>query len=166
VGPEQAERLERVRGREPVGGQDPAGRPADEHGLDRAPGPDATRELHDLGQRRPERDLGDPTALVARDLDEDRPGGLGGAGGAEGGGAIAQDPRRGGEGLHVLDDSRHAAIAVGARMRRSLLRLASLPIEGLQEDGLLPEHVRALDRANLDDEAAAGAHRVVTELAP
>ena len=41
------------------------------------------------------------------------------------------------------------------RMRRSLLGLAALAVERLQQDGLLAEHVRALDRPDLDLSPAA-----------
>ena len=46
-------------------------------------------------------------------------------------------------------------------MRRALLGLAALALEGLQEDGLLAEHVRALDRPDRDLDRDAGAEDVV-----
>ena len=41
------------------------------------------------------------------------------------------------------------------RVRRPLLGLAALALEGLEQDGLLAEHVGALDRPDRDREVAA-----------
>ena len=51
------------------------------------------------------------------------------------------------------------------RVRRTLLRLAAPPLEGLQQDRLLPEHVGALDRPDLNVDVVAGAVHVPTEQA-
>ena len=56
----------------------------------------------------------------------------------------------GGEGLDVVDDGRHAEQAALRRVRRALLRLAALALEGLEQDGLLAEHVGALDGPDRD----------------
>ena len=45
-------------------------------------------------------------------------------------------------------------------MRRALLGLAALALEGLEQDGLLAEHVGALDGPDLDREVVAGAEDV------
>ena len=63
----------------------------------------------------------------------------------EGLGAVGEDPRDGGEGLDVLDDRRAAEQAARRGLRRALLGLAALALEGLEQDGLLAEHVGALD---------------------
>ena len=99
----------------------------------------------DLAQRRAERDLGDAVAGRGPELDEDRAGAVGRAGRREGVGAVADDPRDGGDGLDVVDDGRHPEQAALGRMRRALLGLAALALEGLEQDGLLAEHVGALD---------------------
>ena len=65
-------------------------------------------------------------------------------------GAVADDPRHGGEGLDVVDDRRHVEQAALRGMRRPLLRLAALALERLEQDGLLAEHVGALDRPDRD----------------
>ena len=77
---------------------------------------------------------------------------------AEGVGALAQDPRHGGQGLDVVDDGRHAVQAARGGMRRPLLGLAALALEGLEQDGLLAEHVGALDRPDLEPQVVARSH--------
>ena len=65
----------------------------------------------------------------------------------EGGRAVAQDPAQCRQGLDVVDDGRHAVQAALRRVRWTLFGLAALALEGLEQDGLLAQHVGALDRA-------------------
>ena len=48
-------------------------------------------------------------------------------------------------------------------MRRALLGLAALALERLEQDGLLAEHVGALDRPDADDDVVPGAEDVVAD---
>ena len=58
---------------------------------------------------------------------------------------LTHDPGHGGEGLDVVDDGRQAPQAARRRVRRALLGLAPLALEGLEEDRLLAQQVGALD---------------------
>ena len=129
------------------GGSRPPDGPPTRIALIERPAGSGAAELHDLAQRRAERDLGDAVAGRRPKLHEDR------AGGCRGGRSprTAAAPWRtihgdGRQGLDVVDDRRHAEEAALGRIRRSLLRLAALALEGLEQDGLLAEHVGALDR--------------------
>ena len=72
---------------------------------------------------------------------------------------LADDPGDGGQGLDVVDDGRRAEQAALGGVRRPLLGLAALALERLEQDGLLAEHVGALDRPDRDRQVAAGAER-------
>ena len=67
---------------------------------------------------------------------------------------LADDPRHEGQGLHVVDDRRHAEQPARRGMGRPLLGLAALALEGLEQDRLLAQHVGALDGPDLDDMSA------------
>ena len=111
-------------------------------------------------ERRPDRDLGDAAAGRRPDRHEDRARAGLRADGGERLGAVGEDPRDGGEGLDVLDDRRPAEQAARRGLRRPLLGLAALAFEGLQEDGLLAEHVGALDRPDGQLDRLPGAEDV------
>ena len=100
--------VEVVRRVEQLGRQQAAGRAADQDGLDRAAGRQSPAEPDDLAQRRPERDLRDAVAGRRPDLDQDRARAVRAADRGERRGAVADDPRDGGEGLDVVDEGRHA----------------------------------------------------------
>ena len=93
----------------------------------------------------PERDLGDAVAGRRRGPGRGPCRGVRGADRGERLGAVAEDPRHGRQGLDVVDDRRHAEQAALGGMRRPLLGLAALALEGLEQDRLLAEHVGALD---------------------
>ena len=75
-------------------------------------------------------------------------------------GAVADDPGHGRDGLDVVDDGRQVEQAALGRVRRPLLGLAALALEGLEQDGLLAQHVGALDRSDRDLDVVAGAEDV------
>ena len=77
--------------------------------------------------------------------------------------ALAHDPRDGGQRLDVVDDGRPAEQAVLGGVRRLLLGLAALALERLQQDRLLAQHVRALDRPDRHVDPVAAAEHVVAE---
>ena len=160
VGAGGAERLEVVGRVEQVGREEAAGRAADEDGLDRPTGRQLAAERDDVAQRRPERDLGDAVAGRRPDLDEDRARAVGRADRRERLGAVADDPGHRGDRLDVVDDRRHAEQAALGGMRRPLLGLAALALERLQQDGLLAEHVGALDGPDRDDDVVPGAEGI------
>ena len=110
-------------------------------------------------ERRTHRDLGDACPLRPADVDEHRPGAVLRADRGERLGPVHHDPGDRGERLDVVDDGRQAAEALRRRMRWPLLRLAALALEGLEQDRLLPEQVRALDGREGDVEVAARSRR-------
>ena len=91
------------------------------------------------------------------------PGLPGRAGRLERVGALADDPRNGRQGLDVVDEGRPVEQAALGRVRRALLGLAALALERLEQDGLLAEHVRALDRPDGDVDVVARARHVRAE---
>ena len=64
---------------------------------------------------------------------------------ANAGAPVAQDPGHGGQRLDVVDHGRLAEQAPLGRVRRPLLGLPALALERLEQDGLLAQHVGALD---------------------
>ena len=144
--PAVPQRLEVVGGVEQVRREQAPGRPADEQCLDLSAPRQLAGQGHDLAKRRGQRNLGDALGARSADLHEDRARAALAADRGERRGPVAHDPRDRGQRLHVLDDGRHVEQAALGGIRRTLLRLAALPLEGLQQDGLLAEHVGALDR--------------------
>ncbi len=145
------------------GGSSPPDGPPMRTALSVASGRQLATELEDVAQRRPERDLGDAVPARRPELDEDRPGAPVAADGPEGLGTLADDPWHGGQGLDVVDDGRPVEQPALGRVRWPLLRLAALALEGLEQDRLLAEHVRALDRADRQPQVVAGAEDVCAE---
>ena len=82
------------------------------------------------------------------------------AGRGERGRAVADDPGHGRQGLHVVDDGRHPVQAAFRGMRRPLLGLAALALQGLEQDRLLAEHVGALDAPDRDRQVVPGTEHV------
>ena len=77
--------------------------------------------------------------------------------------ALAHDPRDGGQRLDVVDDRRPAEQAVLGGVGRLLLGLAALPLERLQQDRLLAQHVRALDGPDRHVDPVAAVEHVLAE---
>ena len=147
VGAGRAQRLEVIRRVERVRRQQATGRTADEERLDRSTARQRAAEPDDLAaaacRAGPRRSRRRPASGAGRGScrgHDPR------TGRRERLGAVAEDPRDRGEGLDVVDHGRHVVEAALGGMRRALLGLAALALERLEQDGLLAEHVRALDR--------------------
>ncbi len=145
--------------------EDPAGRPAHDDGLERAAAPGLPPSATTSRSGVPNGTSATPGACRPADVDEDRARRLGRADRPECLRVMSDDPGHGGEGLHVLDDRRRVPEPARRRVRGSLLGLAALPVEGLQEHRLLAEHVGALHRPHADLDAPAAADGVLADQA-
>ena len=159
VGARGAQRLEVVGRVEHVGRQQPARRAADQHGLDRAAGRQLAAEPEDVAQRRAR--AGPRRCRSCRRVCGAGRGPCPGSPGVPVA-ANASAPSRTIHGTAArvwtlwTRVGRSNRPALGG-MRRALLGLAALALERLEQDGLLAEHVRALDRPDLDVDVVAGA---------
>jgi hypothetical protein len=72
VGADSPEGIELERGIQELWREDPAGRTADDDGLELASPVERACQAGDLPERRAERDLGDAVAVAPTDLDQDR----------------------------------------------------------------------------------------------
>ena len=161
VGAGRAERLEVVRRVEHVGREQAARRSADEDGLDAPTGAAACRARPTTSRSGvPSGTSAMPSPAGVRTWTRIVPGLSVGAGRRERLGAVADDPGHGRDGLDVVDDGRHVEQAALGRVRRPLLGLAALALERLEQDGLLAQHVGALDRPDRDLDVVAGAEDV------
>ena len=127
------------------GRQEAAGRAADEDGLERAAAGAA-------GEAARARAAASPAGPRRCRRPRDRAAGRGPCRGwpsapiaANAAPPFAHDPRDGGQGLDVVDDGGPVEQAALGGVRRALLGLAALALEGLEQDGLLAQHVGALD---------------------
>ena len=162
VGAGRAQGVELVGGVEEVCGEQAAGGAAHEHRLER-PRAGAAGEVHELPQRGAQGDLGDARARGTPELDEDGAGAGRRAGRPEHVAPVGHDPGDRGQGLDVVDDRGPLEQAPLRGVRRTLVRLAAPALQGLDEDGLLAQHVGALHRPHGDGHAMAGARGVVAQ---
>ncbi len=186
VGAGPAQRFEGVGRVEEVGREDAARGAADEQCLER-PRAAAAREVDERPERRAQRHLGDARTLGAAELDEHGPGAarvagplagarIGATAGANAGASagpaadrreairsLADDPRHRSECLDVVHDGGPLPEAALGRVGRLLLGLAAPALQGLEQHGLLAQHVRTLDRSDRHRHAMPGAEDVVAQ---
>src|SRR5664279_2066948 len=114
-------------------------------------GRDATGDIDDFAESRPERHFGDPrVGDRARYLDKDGAGECSRQGFGEAVQAAVEDRRNSGEGLRTVYQSRLSKEAACRGVRRLLLGLAALALQALEQDRLFAEHVGALQRLDRD----------------
>ena len=146
------------------GGQEAAGRSADEDGLERRGRRCRRRARTSSRSGRAQRDLGDAATLGAAQLDEDRCPGWPSR-------RSRRTPRRRCAMIHGTAARVWTLLTtVGlsnrprlGRVRRTLVGLAALALEGLEQDRLLAQHVGALDRADRRPDAVTGAQHVLAQ---
>src|SRR3989475_3851297 len=120
--------------------------------------------VDDLAQRGAHGELVSARAHdVARNAEELRPWALLGPDGAEPVRAAEHDVRHAGERLDVVDDRRAAEEAVRGRKRRLDARVGALPLERLDEPGLLAADVGARPAVHPDGEVETRAEDVRAE---
>src|SRR5690606_22454417 len=155
--------LEREHDVELIAADEGARGAAEQHGLDGMPRRPAGK-LDERAERRAERHLVDARPPHgARDAEEPRARGFPRAHRRERRGALEDDVRNVRERLDVVDDGGLTEEARLDRERRLVARLAAVPLDRVDESGLLAADVRAGALAELDVEAEAATGNVVAE---
>src|SRR5690606_14316782 len=159
----RARALERERDVALVAADERTGGAAEQHGLDGIPGRPAG-QVEERAERGAERHLVHAGLLHgAAHAEQARAGRLRRADRGERRAALEDDVRDVGERLDVVDDRGPAEEARLDRERRLVARLAAVPLDRVDESGLLAADVGAGALAELDVEAEAGAGDVIAE---